>query len=77
MTRPTDPLLVVPDPDQPRITRNVHNVALLAGLTLAAYIGNLAHLHLPYGLDLVFGSIFVMLALCQDLIRSTTEFLSN
>ncbi|WP_295388987.1 PAS domain S-box protein [uncultured Thiodictyon sp.] len=36
---------------------------MLAGLTVAAGLGNLAHLHLPYGLDLIFGSIFAMLAI--------------
>ncbi|WP_295454864.1 PAS domain S-box protein [uncultured Thiodictyon sp.] len=53
----------MPDPNQHRLPRNVHNVALLAGLTVAACLGNLAHLHLPYGLDLVFGSVFAMLAI--------------
>ena len=52
-------------PNPPNYTRpdRIPDLALLAGLAAAAGAGSLVHLPMAYGLDLVFGSIFAMLAI--------------
>jgi len=45
------------------LPQRLPTLALLAGLTAAAALGGLVHLPMAYGVDLVFGSIFAMLAI--------------
>ena len=52
-------------PNPPNYTRpeRIPDLALLVGLAAAAGAGSLVHLPMAYGLDLVFGSLFAMLAI--------------